>query len=218
MATTTAAIGQDTWYLRGEFNGWAPTLPMTSQGGDYYTATVSGLPVGDGYDYKVALENWSLWAPSSDGRAAADANGEISVHFWDRETWADGWQPAGTRRVGYDDPAIFNWEVVGSFNGWGGGDVMSPVGDGRWSVDVAPGAGTYDWKFRSEGDWAFSIGDDFGNAAANNTLTLAGNADVWRFELDLPNGRWRAHLVPEPATLILLGAASLGLLKQKRPL
>ena len=199
LATTTGATGQFAWYLRGESNSWGLTDPMTWQGGDYYTGTVSGLVAGDGYEYKVALENWSLWAPASNGRAAADVNGEINVHFWDKETWHDGWQPSAKRRVGYDDPGMFNWEVVGSFNGWVTGDVMSPVGDGRWSVDVALGAGTYDWKFRKEGDWAFNIGDDFGNAATNNMLTVAGDGDIWRFELDLPNGRWRAHFVPAVA-------------------
>ena len=217
LATTTGATGQDAWYLRGDFNGWTLTDPMTWQGGDYYTGIVSGLVGGDGYEYKVALQDWSLSAPTSNGRAPADANGEINVHFWDKQTWGDGWQPADKRRVGYDDPGIFNWEVVGSFNGWVGGDVMSPVGDGLWYVDVALNAGTYEWKFRGEGDWTFIIGDDFGAAAVNNALTVAGDGDLWRLELDLPNGRWRAHFVPEPATMILLAAGALGLLRQRRP-
>ena len=61
------------------------------------------------------------------------------------------------------------------------------------------------------------MGDDFGNAAANNFLTVARGGDIWRFELDLPNGRWRAHLVPEPATVILLATGAVGLLRRRRP-
>ena len=32
-------------------------------------------------------------------------------------------------------------------------------------------AGTYEFKFRKQGDWAISIGNDFGNAAANIPVT-----------------------------------------------
>jgi len=208
-ALASTALAQQTWYARGGFNGWGLDNPLTWQSGDYYTGTISGLNAGDAFEYKIALEDWSAYAPGSNGKVMADANGEINFHFWDNETWSDGWEPSAKRRVGYDDPGMFAWEVIGSMTGWSSGILMSDMGNGLWSVDVALDAGTYDWKFRKENDWDISIGDDFGNAAANNSLTVANDGDIYRFELDLPNGRWRTTLVPEPASLTLLALAGL---------
>jgi hypothetical protein len=59
------------------------------------------------------------------------------------------------------------------------------------------------------GDWAHSTGDDLGNAAANNSVTVANNGDTWQFDLDLPNGRWRTTFIPEPTTLALLALGGL---------
>ncbi len=215
LLTSVGARAQP-YYARGEFNSWGLDDPLTLQGGVHYTGIVSGLIPGNGYEYKIALADWSDSSPGSNGRVVADTSGQASFHFWDNDTWIDGWQPSAKQRVGYDDPGMFNWEVIGSFDAWTVGNVMTDMGGGLWSVDLVFGQGTYDWKFRKEGDWDVSIGDDFGNAAANNNLEVDNNGDIWRFELDLPNGRWRTHFVPEPASLgfLIMGAAAL--LRRKR--
>ena len=89
-----------------------------------------------------------------------------------------------------------------------------------------PTAGTYDYKFRKQSDWATSIGPDFGNSAGNNTFTVAADGETWNFELDLLHGKWRAYhpgsgltagQVPEPASLALalVGIAFMGLARRR---
>jgi hypothetical protein len=215
MATT--AVAQTDWYARGDWNGWDLSDPMDFQGGDYYTKTITELTTGTGYEYKIATADWSLYAPGSNGKVPGDASGEINFHFWDNESWADGWEPSAKRRVGYEDHGLFDWEIVGDMNDWG----LSPdlyltdQGGGLHTGQFTLDAGTYAWKFRQQEDWAYSIGDDFGNSAADNSITVDNNGDLWAFELDLPNGRWRAYYVPEPTSLVLIGLGALMVLRRR---
>jgi hypothetical protein len=149
----------------------------------------------------------------NDGRLAADANGEISLHYWDATASSDGWFPSFEPRVGYDDPNQFDWELMGTFNAWAGGAewFMTDEGSGLHRIQVALADGSYEFKFRKQGDWGISIGYNFGNSApnANTGAIAAGN---YAFELDLPNGRWRfspvgggsSAAVPEPAAIALM--------------
>ena len=210
----TAGAMANPWYARGEYNGWDTSAQLTDNGGGYFTTTLTGLTAGARFNYKIANADWSASAPGSDGRIIADAAGEISYHFWENTAWADGWMPASEMRVGYDDPGMFGWDLIGTLDGWTG-TAMTAMGGGLYSIQLPLTAGPHEFKFREGGSWDISIGDNFGNSAANNTLTVDNNGDVWAFELDLPGGRWRTYLVPEPATMTLLALGALALVRRR---
>jgi len=185
------------WYARGEFNGWPPggntSNQLTDLGGGHYSTTVTGLFDNTNFEYKIASLDWSTSAPGNNGKVTSNAAGEITFHLYDQTTWTDGWSPNNQRRVGYNDPLQYGWEVMGSFNGWTDPLVLANMGNGLYSGQFALNAGIYDYKFRKAGDWAINYAKDFSNSPQNNaTFSVADNGDVWQFDLDLPNGRMRA--------------------------
>ena len=201
-------------YLRGSFNGWDTSTPMVSQGGGLYSATISGTP-GTRFDFKVANADWSSSWPGGDARTLYNSTGSATIYYR-AGSIADGWNPAADR-IGYADPAQFGWDVMGSFNAWASPVTsLTPVGGGVYSANyLVPTAGTYTFKFREAGSWDISIGSDFRNPGGDcSAITTAANQTL-NFLLDLPNGRWSAAVVPEPASLSLLAAGALLLLMRR---
>ncbi len=198
------------WFARGEFNGWTTDNPMIVDPNDatHFTANVSGLFDNEPFNWKIAVEDWSVSMPTTDGRVHSDALGEINFHLWDQTSWSDGWFPNDVRRVGYEDHQQFDWEVAGDFNAFGNGAhdpnfFLTDMGNGLHRGVFALDAGIYDFKFRGVlpepvDVWDTSIGNNFGNTAGNNTIAVGTNGDEWIFELDLPNGRWRAFTEAAP--------------------
>jgi hypothetical protein len=218
IATLTVAAGAfaQPFYVRGEFNGWTNSSdPMVDMGGGKWSYTVSGLTAGQMYELKATVDDWSESAPGSNARVMANANGQIIVNLFPTTTWSDGWMPDNKWRLGYEDPGMHGWELMGGFNGWTAGDVLTNLGGGVYQITKSIAPGTYEWKFRMAGSWDISIGDDFGNSAMNNTLNVLDNTPIV-FTLDLPNGRWSANPVPEPATLAALGLGALALVRRRR--
>lgn len=212
-ASVSPAFAQP-YYARGDFNGWDTSAPLTGDGFGTFSATITGLTPGDRPEYKIATGDWSDSWPGSNGKVVVDGAGEITFNFMPGPA-ADSWFPAADR-VGYEDPLQFGWEIIGAFDGWTG-TAMTDNGDGYYSIDYTiAAAGSYDFKFREAGSWDISIGDDFGNSAANNNVTTTTANEIWKFELDLPNGRWQTSLVPEPTTIALLGLGGLALIRRRR--
>jgi hypothetical protein len=194
------------------------TTTLTSQGGGLYTATLSGLTASTDYELKAAKSDLSVQSPGSNVKIRANASGAIDVKFYEltAAAWGDGWQPNNENRVGYTDHNLFDWEIMGDFNGFSAPvaqltDQGNGLHTGTYLVETA---GAHQFKFRQQGDWNTSIGNNFGNSAANATFTSAAANELWHFELDLPHGKWRAYLdgagsgaaVPEPGSLVLLVA------------
>lgn len=216
-AMASAALAEN-YYVRGDFNGWSNSSdPMIQDGPNSYHYTVTGLTPGQAYEFKATVDDWSKNAPGSNARHVADANGELYVTLFDTDAHGDGWNPEGKWRLGYADGSAFDWELAGDMNGWGGGAewFLTDTGSGLHSGTFALGAGTYQFKFRSQGSWDFSIGDDFGNSAGNNEVFLASDALV-QFDLDLLNGRWRTMVVPTPGSAMILGVAGLFFMPRRR--
>lgn len=189
-------------YLRGTFNGWSLDTPMNANGDgtysvtiDQYSTGVSNMTAGTRHDFKVdTTGDWSSAFPGSDARTIVDANGEITVHFYPGLI-NDGWRPQSDR-VGYVDPQQYGWEITGSFTGWGSSPAgqMTNNGSGLYSVDFTftNTPATYEFKFRESNSWDTSIGGDFGNSAANISITTTQVNQTVPFQLDLPNGRYLA--------------------------
>jgi hypothetical protein len=216
-ALACAALAQP-YFVRGDFNGWSNSSdPMVQTDTNKWEYTVTGLTPGQAYEFKATVDDWSHTAPGSNARYTADASGEMHVFLFDTETHGDGWSPEGMWRLGYTDNGSFDWELMGDMNGWGGGAqwFLTDMGGGLHSGTFGLAAGSYQWKLRSQGDWAFSVGDDFGNSAGNNVLDLAADALV-QFDIDMSNGRMRTSIVPTPGAAMVLGVAGLFASRRRR--
>lgn len=204
------------FHVRGEFNSWTNNDPMDDLGGGHFQDTITGLTPGNYYEYKVATTGWESSWPGSNGRILAPASGELTFHFYEGSA-SDGWLPAADR-VGYSG-STHGWEVMGSFpnSNFTTGIDMTHLGGNVYQTSfVIAAAGTYDYKFRQDGDWAISIGDNFGNSAANVQIVTTQANELVQFTLDLPGGRHQAVAVPEPAALSLLGLGALAMTRRRR--
>jgi hypothetical protein len=197
LAGAANAVAQP-YYVRGDFNGWANnTDPMIGIAGGQWIYSATGLMSATSYEFKATVDDWSFSAPTTNAKAPANGAGVIQVHFFPNASWVDGWMPDTKPRLGWVDPQTFDWEIAGDMNGWSGGPAwfLADTGNGLHVGQFVMTAGAYQFKFRERGSWNHSVGDDTGISAANNQITVAATGDQWRFELDLPNGRWRASRV-----------------------
>jgi hypothetical protein len=191
------------FYIAGDFNGWNAAGQLMNEvvPGQWQT-TVTNAP--GRHEFKVTIGEWSQAWPGNNARTDFGDDGELTINFYPTPA-ADGWNPPANR-VGYSGDAIAGWEVIGSFNGWSSPVVqLDPLGGGAFSGQyVVPTAGTYFFKFREFNNWDVSIGSDFSNSGYDIQLDVAADATPILFELDLPGGRWRTSVIPEPAALLML--------------
>jgi hypothetical protein len=220
MSVGAGAVAQP-YFVRGSFNGWTnSTDPMIDMGGGRWSYIVSGLSAGASYQFKATTDDWSFNAPGSNIEAVANANGQIVVNFFPNTTWSDGWSPDGVARAGYEDTG-HGWEVVGSFPGSNWSDplvTLTNMGGGLFRGEAfvpVSGSDPWEFKFRKINDWGANVGADFGNGQ-NILLNVTDPNLPILFQLDLPNGRWSAEPVPEPGTLLALGAGAALMARRRR--
>ncbi len=212
-----AAANAETYYVKGIFGDWGNTYPMNDDGDGSFSLTLdtSGQVAGTTFQFKCANGDWSQNAPPNNAQLRY-INGGITFHFYPNFV-DDGWMPPtawSAHRIGWNDTT--GWELMGSPNGWGSPlATMINTGGDLFSADIViPAAGHSEFKFRATNDWEINIGNTFSFNDYNIGVDTVNANETWRFELDLPHGRWRTTLVPEPTTLA--GLALLGLLIRRR--
>lgn len=221
-----AAMAQP-YYLRGPFNGWSGTgTELIDQGGGMFSATVGGLTSGNEFEVKATVDNWSFSGPSAQGsngafgnnlRQKVGASGSMTINFFPALSWSDGWFPDNTNRVGYVDEGQNVWAIMGSFNGWSGElATMSSLGGGLYKATVAAAPGSYEFKFRPDGNWDRAVGATFETNGANAFGTIDAGDNALELYLDIPNGRWQAVSVPTPGALALMGLGGLVATRRRR--
>lgn len=216
MALGAMSAANAQFVIRGDFNSWGGggDVSMTDMGGGHWQGLITGLTPGSRSEFKVTTPDWSNSGPSNNAKFMVGASGEVLVHFWENAA-ADGWLPDSGKRVGYTNDNAHNWEIMGSFNGWSGPLLgLTHMGGGLYEGIVALTAGNYEYKFRMENDWDISINNDFSNSGANISTMIAADG-LYKFSLDLPNGRHNLEVVPEPATMAVVGLGVAALMRRR---
>lgn len=213
MATQASAYP---WFFRGEANGWGTTA-MTDNGDGTHSVAISGTPNARTVWKTDELGDWSNSYPTSgDSWGYFDGSGQLTITF-DTNSAGDGWVGGTNRQKVNHDPG-HQWQAVGDFNGWINNDPlwnMADLGGGiRQVAGVVATPGNHFWKGIEAGNWD-AIGNDARSVNADNipfTTTFADELVI--FQVDVLNGI--ARIVPEPASLAMLGVGAVALIRRRR--
>ncbi|MBN1766313.1 MAG: PEP-CTERM sorting domain-containing protein [Sedimentisphaerales bacterium] len=203
-------------YITGDFNGWDPAAnSMVDLGGGLWEYTISGLSPGQYQQFKITPGDWSVSAPAANSWYSADATGEVTVTF-NTNVESDGWLPEQFRVGVSTEPGT--WSLVGDYNGWWNEDpsqLMTPLGDGVYEITQTFAAGNYLLKPTQTGTWD-AIGTDGRSIDAwNYYLELVSESEVSVY-VDAYAGTMKVDVIPEPASMVLLGLGSMLVVRRKK--
>ena len=204
------------YYVAGGFNSWGVDSDiMTDNGDGTYSLTVTGLDAGYRSEFKITDGTWTNAVPGANSWFYADENGEMTITL-DTNTYADGWNTDTNRIILSDAPTT--WTIAGDMNGWSNSDTasaMTDLGNGIYLYSATLAAGTYYCKPVVTGTWD-SIGwyERSINTSNLSITTYEGMEDV-NIYVDALNGTVKVEMIPEPATMGLLGLGGLLLRRRK---
>lgn len=174
--------GEQTIYLRGDFNTWSTSLPFAYQGNDSYELDAAFLQ-GD-YQFKIANQDFSSVNLGGEftmpiGSSATLTNGANNLSL---SLIADGNYKFVLDATDINNPSLtiipedpnaipapYGNHVPllrGDMNGWGTNSPLSYEGNGIYRGVFNIGAGSYNFKIADQ-DWGGSGG-----------LNLGGNTDI----------------------------------------
>lgn len=216
---------------QGDPADWDPpnsSLLMADQGGGVFTYSAANLLNGTPYEFKVIDD---LGAPppawgnpevvNVNTRAYGDADGIAIISVDTSQDNSSGGKVTWINSDAVPLQVVGNFMVqAGGASDWNNNDAafnMSAQGGGYYTIDLAIGtAGNYEFKTIIEpGSWDHQVGaDGFNNNASTYAFSTTSANEAITMYVDTANGA--IGVIPEPATIGLVGMAGLSLLIARR--